>query len=268
MVSSPPFSATVPVTVTCAGVDPERCRQAAALATELGLPLAPAIVQGSGLWLVVSPDGLELRQAGRSAPGPVRVDFVSGPVAHRRRFGGGRGQPLARAVGLRQGRSPRVLDATAGLGRDAFVLATLGAEVALVERSPVIRALLRDGLERAAVVPELAPIVARMDLIGGDARDILQSMADHEAPEVIYLDPMYPERRKKALVKKEMRLFRLLAGDDADAGELLRLARRRARYRVVVKRPARGEHLAGMTPDASVRSPNTRYDLYVNRGME
>ena len=80
----------------------------------------------------------------------LRIDFVEGSVAHRLRFGGGRGQPLAKAMGLTDGRTPTMVDATAGLGRDAFLLASLGAQVTLIERSEKMHALLADGLARAA----------------------------------------------------------------------------------------------------------------------
>ena len=96
------------------------------------------------------------------------MDFVEGAVAHRRKFGGGRGQSIAKAVGLKSGAMPTVVDATAGLGRDAFVLASLGCKVTLIERSPVVAALLQDGLARAAQDPEIGPWVSeRMHLLQG-----------------------------------------------------------------------------------------------------
>ncbi len=99
------------------------------------------------------------------------VDFVGGAVGHRFRFGGGRGQALPRAAGLTGSATPRIVDATAGLGRDAFLLASLGAEVTLLERSPEVHALLADGIARASQAsPEFAAIVARMTLHLGDAR--------------------------------------------------------------------------------------------------
>ena len=79
----------------------------------------------------------------------IYVDFVEGELAHRRKFGGGKGQMIAKAVGLNKGFVPTILDATAGLGADAFVLASLGCEVKMIERSPLARLLLADGLERA-----------------------------------------------------------------------------------------------------------------------
>lgn len=240
-------------------------REAAqALALELGLPLAGNPPPQSGLLLECGGTGLVLRQLGDDAPGPVQVDFVSGRAAHRRRFGGGRGQPLARAIGLKQGRTPSVLDMTAGLGRDAFVLASLGCEVDMIERSPVIHALLRDGLYRAREDGETAPIAARMRLHQGDSLVLSEVALTLPRPQVVYLDPMYPHRRKSALVKKEMRLFQQLVGEDGDSAGLLVVARNTALQRVVVKRPAGAEPLAGCTPAYSISSPNTRYDVYLS----
>jgi 16S rRNA (guanine1516-N2)-methyltransferase len=151
----------------------------------------------------------------------VRVDFVEG-AAHRRLYGGGSGQMIAKA-GIAQGVRPRVLDATAGLGKDAFVLASLGCEMSLIERQPLIGALLEDGLARAAEDFDVAPIVARMKLLKGNSIEVMRNW-EGEPPQVIYLDPMFPHREKTALVKKEMRLFRPLVGDDPDAPALLEAA--------------------------------------------
>jgi 16S rRNA (guanine1516-N2)-methyltransferase len=217
--------------------------------------------------LVRTTHRLELRQGGPKAPGPVYVDFVAGKAAHRRQFGGGKKQPLARAVGLNKGFTPTVLDATAGLGRDSFVLATLGCEVRLLERSPIIAALLEDGLRRAQADDEVAAIASRMQVVNADAIRYLQTLITEDRPEVIYLDPMYPHRDKSALVKKEMRVFREIVGDDPDTAELLTAAIDCATARVVVKRPAKAEFLGGIEPHSSVQSPNTRYDLYIRRGL-
>lgn len=242
------------------------------LAARLGLPLAQLRPTGgegltnAALHLHVTATRLELREVGKRAAGPVYADFVSGRAEHRRRFGGGRDQPLARAVLLKtllKGGAPRILDATAGLGRDAFVLASLGAAVRLIERSVVVGALLENALERARVNPEVAPIAARMSLTVGDAAEVMAHLSAESRPEVVYLDPMYPHRDGKgALQKKEMRLFRLLVGEDADADALLEAALKCARKRVVVKRPRGAPPLTGRTPDAETESKNTRYDLY------
>lgn len=235
--------------------------RAKALAQRLGLPLADLGTPDADLLLVLTEGRLELREVG-TPTGAVYVDFVGGKVAHRRQYGGGKKQPLARAVGVKGGEAPHVLDATAGLGRDAFVLATLGCAVHLVERSEIIGALLEDGLTRARADPEVSPIAARMSLTVGDAAEVMRNLPNGEHPDVVYLDPMYPHSNKSALQKKEMRLFRELVGDDEDAAGLLEAARTRAKRRVVVKRPRGAPALGGEKPNADVRSKNTRYDLY------
>lgn len=217
--------------------------------------------------LQLGDDGLQLVELGPGAPGPVRVDFVEGAAAHRRLFGGGSGQMIAKAVGIQSGVRPQVLDATAGLGRDAFVLASLGCTVTLVERQPLIAALLEDGLARAARDPEVAPIVARMRLICGNAVEILQTWAE-TPPQVVYLDPMFPHRDKSALVKKEMRLFRPLVGDDLDAPALLAAALALASHRVVVKRPRKAPCIDAARPSHQLDGKSSRYDVYAKKALK
>lgn len=240
--------------------------QAMALAERLSLPLADDTPgQEDRLLLVVSTEGLTLRLNGSAAPGPVAVDFVHGKAAHRRRFGGGRNIPLARAIGLKGRKTPRVIDATAGLGRDAFVLATLGCSVTLVEQSPILHALLEDGLQRAALDAETRPITRRMTLVCADARNYLKELPASDRPDAVYLDPMYPHRDKSARVKKEMQLLQQLLGTDQHGAELLQVARRAIRQRVVVKRPSKAGWLGGEQPAFHLASPNTRYDVYLPR---
>ncbi|WP_371915311.1 class I SAM-dependent methyltransferase [Pseudomonas sp. PA27(2017)] len=226
-------------------------------AQHLGLPLEGE----AGYALQLGEAGLQLVELGPQAPGPVRVDFVEGAVAHRRQFGGGAGQMIAKAVGIAQGIRPRVLDATAGLGRDAFVLASLGCQVDLIERQPLIGALLEDGLQRAAADAEVASIVARMRLLQGNAIELMAGWQG-EAPQVIYLDPMFPHRDKSALVKKEMRLFRPFVGDDLDAPALLEAALKLASHRVVVKRPRKAPVIEGAKPGYALEGKSSRYDIY------
>ena len=234
---------------------------------------APGDIEGIAL-----PDGLRLQQSdnGLVLVGdekrygkPISVDFVAGKAAHRRRFGGGRGQLVAKACGLAKGVSPSIVDATAGLGRDAFVLASLGAHVLLIERVAAIAALLDDGLKRASRHSDTADIAARMTLRHGDAAQTLAEIvaSAHFAPQVIHLDPMFPHRDKSALVKKEMRLFRELAGDDDDAPRLLEAALDVATHRVVVKRPSKAPPIAGPAPQHTLEGKTSRYDMYVHRSL-
>ncbi len=231
------------------------------LAKRLSLPLTSLEFPGADLLLVWTEARLELREVG-APTGAVYVDFVGGKAAHRRRFGGGKKQPLARAVGLKADDAPHVLDATAGLGQDAWVLATLGCTVHLVERSPVVGALLEDGLRRAGQEPETSAVAAHMSLTVGQAAEVMRALPGAERPDVVYLDPMYPHGNKSALQKKEMRLFRILVGGDEDAAEVLDAALTCARKRAVVKRPRSAPTLGDRKPNAEVRSKNTRYDLY------
>ena len=235
---------------------------AAHWAGRLGLPLDGE----ADFALQLGAAGLQLVDLAPGAPGPVRVDFVSGAAAHRRQFGGGAGQMLARAVGLKPGIRPNVLDATAGLGRDAFVLASLGCPVTLIERQAIVAALLEDGLARAAAAPEVAPIAARLKLDAGDAIGLMRDWVG-EAPQVVYLDPMFPEREKSALVKKEMRIFRAFVGGDADTADLLAAALALATHRVVVKRPRRAPPIDGPAPSHALTGESSRFDVYARRSL-
>ncbi len=239
--------------------------RAAALADELGLPLAiedQPSDQTPELLLTVGADRLELRETRRGAVGPVFVDFVRGPTGFRRRSGLSRRQPIALAIGLRHGPAT-VVDATAGLAQDSFLLASLGCTVTAVERSPVLGALIRDGLQRAAAEgsPALTVVIDRITLMIADSRTVLASMPRSTAPDVVYIDPMYPPKKGAALPKKEMRICRRLVGDDRDAAELLTIARQVARRRIVIKRPRHAPPLAPQ-PLIQFTGKQVRYDVY------
>lgn len=246
--------------------------QAQTLAAELELVLLreadPDDDKDWSTLLILSQQGLALQQTGRKRPGPVMADFVSGAVAHRRMFGGGKGQLIAKACGLKSGISPSIADVTAGLGRDGFVLATLGCRMSLVERSGVVHALLRDGLERARDADELLPILSRIDLHHADGRQWLAGCAEEQRPDVVYVDPMFPHTDKSAQVKKEMLLFRDIIGADDDASELLAAALETARCRVVVKRPRKAPVIKGRAPSHQMPGKSCRYDIYALRKMD
>lgn len=267
------LTAKQPAHLALLAADPRDDLVAAALAERLGLPLLPtgsdpASCETVDAALVVSGDSLSLQQTGRGVPGPVAVDFGSAAMRHRRRSG--HNELLGRAVGVGKKRPLLVVDATAGLGRDSFVLADLGCEVTLCEREQVIAELLRAGMHVAAGRrdPWLDEVLGRMQLHPADARSL---PADRlRQADVIYLDPMFPQRGKSAAVKKEMALFQLLldrADTQEDADDLLGWALRQGAARVVVKRPPRATSLRGQQPSHSVAGKAVRYDVYVQRKL-
>lgn len=223
-------------------------------------------LQKQGFALLYEDLILKLKKLDEPKLGAIYVDFVGGAQAHRRKFGGGKGQAIAKAVGLKNGKLPTVLDATAGLGRDAFVLASLGCEVTLMERSPVVAALLEDGLDRAKLDHEIGPwVTQRMHLRWASSIDCIAAFSPQ--PEVIYLDPMFPHKQGKALVKKEMRIFQSLVGSDVDADDLLAPALQCASSRVVVKRPDYAPPLAGKEPSMAIKTKKNRFDVYVIKAL-
>lgn len=195
------------------------------------------------------------------ATGELYVDFVGGSVAHRHRFGGGRGQDLAKAMGLRAGKTPMIVDATAGLGRDSFLLASLGAQVIMIERSKKMHSLLALGMKRAAKEGgELREIIDRMTLLKGDAKDFLPELSG----EAILIDPMHPPRKNSALVKRELRQVREIVGTDDDAVDLVRVALKHARNRVVLKWPAKADPIGGIRACShQILGKSTRYDVFM-----
>jgi len=269
MVNPIDAGATVDCALLYSSTESNLQTNAETLAGQLGLPCYAAESVDSPqaeLHLLWDETGLSLQQTGKGSPGPVRVDFVAGTMNHRRHHGGGFGEMVAKAVGVKASKPVTVLDCTAGLGRDAFILASLGCEVTLLERTPIVAALLADGLLRGAESAEVAPVIARMQLLQQAAGDYLQRQlaAGATRPDVVYLDPMFPTRKKSALVKKEMRLFHALVGDDADAAELFPLALQLAGKRVVVKRPKQSPLLhPDFKPHHSLTGKANRFDVYM-----
>lgn len=214
--------------------------------------------RGFAFELAEGAHGLQLRALHHPRFAPLEVDWTGS--AQCRRIAAGRNQLLARAVGLHKLREQTVLDATAGLGRDAFTLAALGAEVTLVERQPLLATLLRDARERTLADPQWHDAARRIQIVEADAATVL---AGGQHWDVVHLDPMYPHRGKQALPQKEMQLLRELCGSDADAGALLLPALAACRRRVVVKRPAHAPFLADRPPSFQLKGTQARYDVYV-----
>jgi 16S rRNA (guanine1516-N2)-methyltransferase len=231
------------------------------LAADLGLSLVNKLPAEAAFMLMIDQHGVSITRTATTHQ-PLRVNFTSPSMNYRRRFGGGRGQAIARAVGLKGGSKPRVLDATAGLGRDSFILASLGCSVTLIERHIIVAALLSDGLHRGSGQEEISPVIKRMSLNVTDAQNWI-SDHDGEGIDVIYIDPMFPPRTKSALVKGDMQLLHDLVGVDEDVELLLSTALRSNASRVVVKRPKRSANVAGFTPGFVLQGKSSRFDVYI-----
>lgn len=235
---------------------------AAEIANRWGLNCGHEEITDSEYVLYLTAERLELRSGGAQY-GPVFVDFSAGKTDYRRLHGGGKNQLIAKAVGIKKGKQPTILDATAGFAQDAFVFACLGSTVTLVERSPVIAALLEDGIKRAQSHAEIGTMMReRMHLVHADAINYMDGLQEKMLPDVIFLDPMYPERNASALVKKEMRVFRDIVGKDTDANALLPMAIKKAKNRVVVKRPDYAKWLNDLKPSIEMKSKKHRFDIY------
>jgi len=231
----------------------------------LQLPQLDSLQADTDWHLCVADGALVLRSCLLAKQGDILVDFASAAATHRRKFGGGKSEDIVKAVGLNKKPGLTVLDATAGLARDAFVLASQGAQMVLLERNPAVAALLTDGIRRAAQHPALSDwLPERLTLRCVPAvTGLVAAAVAGEAIDVVYLDPMYPAREKSALVKKEMRAFHDVVGSDGDADALLAPALALAKHRVVVKRPAYAGFLAAQTPTMSISGKNNRFDVYV-----
>lgn len=235
------------------------------LAEKLALPFCyPMHKCVTPFALVYSQKGLMLYQC-TGTKKPIRllfVDFVNGKNGYRLINDRSIKQPLARAVGVKSGFRPTVLDATAGLGGDAFVLASIGCLVSMSERSQIMATLLADGLERAAGETITSTIVHNnLQLYQSDGISIL---TDAQQPfYTVYLDPMYPHRKNSALNKQSMRVIRNLVGDDTDAETLFTVALKTAANRVVVKRPEKAPTLSKLKPSHVILMKNSRFDVYL-----
>ena len=251
------------VTVPVIALNEQLIEAARELSQKWGLEFRSSPGNESDYTLCLTPERLELRSSS-NRQGPVFVDFTKGAVAYRHKHGGGRKQHLAVAAGFKKNALPSILDATAGFARDAFVFASLGSRVTLLERSPVVAALLEDGIRRAALDQHFSELMSegRFDLNYVNAIDFISMLTEEKLPDVIYIDPMYPKSKKSASVKKEMAVFRDIIGQDIDADALLAVSLKKARKRVVVKRPDYAPCLNDLKPDMDIKMSKHRFDVY------
>ena len=236
-----------------------------------------------GLGLIRDENGLALM----SGDQVLRGDFTK--MLHRVKHNSISHELLVKAAKIKGADGPRTaIDATAGLGEDSLLLAAAGFHVKMYERNPVIFELLSDALRRAAEVPELADIVARMEVFNEDSVEVMKKLAaelcridvtsDGVAaepacgnaaepampPDIILLDPMFPERQKSALVKKKLQMIQKLEIPCDDEEEILFAAMSARPKKLIVKRPPKGPFLAGVKPDYSNKGKAVRYDCFVS----
>ena len=190
----------------------------------------------------------------------LAFDFIEGEVGFRVARVSKSNEVIAKAIGCKPHYRPRVLDATAGMGRDSLIMASLGCQVTMLERNPAIYQLLNNALLQFQKHDEYRQLPGKLSLISANSIESDWLSTDFD---VVYLDPMFPERKKSALVKKEMRLFKLLAGDDPDADQLMQRALASKAKRVVVKRPKGAPLLADKKPSHEIVAKKFRYDVYL-----
>jgi 16S rRNA (guanine1516-N2)-methyltransferase len=191
--------------------------------------------------------------------GELHLDFIHDLKNYARKSHRGKNELIAKALGF-QKKGMSVFDATLGLGQDAWFLSQLGAKVVGCERSPQVFLLLKDALRRA----KEAGAENQMEIVFGDSAKVVTELKN--VPDAIYMDPMFPEKKKSALPRKEMRIFKKWVGEDQDAGALLKTCLQSGADRVVVKRPLKAEPLL---PQVVHRFAGTtvRYDLYSPRSQ-
>lgn len=233
-------------------------QKARQLAEKLNLPLLSTPEQTYDYVLICTPNYLGLQTRGQK---PFYIDFLGAKLLYRCQHASLKKELLARAIGAHPRENPRIIDTTAGLGRDSFMLAYLGFHITMIERSPILHALLEDAMIRAKLDPAIAKVIARMQLVNADSIDWLTT-----APiaDIIYLDPMFPERKKSASVKKEMALLQDLLEKDENTEILFRMALTCAKLRVVVKRPRLAESISNQKPGFSLIGKSSRFDVYIN----
>lgn len=226
----------------------------------IGRPNFPLTIDYDYL-LLVTPHYLGLQKISARTFRPFYIDFTSGTMLYRLRKATLHNELIARAMGKKPKDNPLIIDATAGLGRDSFILAALGFQVTMLERSPILYLLLKDGLDRAGKIQEFSGIVQHLTLICDDAKKWLQHTS--QKPQIIYLDPMFPERKKSASVKKDMQILQDLLGKDHDSEALFSIAKSCASERIVVKRPQFAPNIKEIAPNYSLSGKNNRFDIYL-----
>ncbi len=169
----------------------------------------------------------------------------------------GKQHDVCRAVGLNKFSNLTILDATAGLARDAFIFAKLGAHVTMLERHPTLIEHIKTALNEL----EDTALKQLLCFTPADAIEHLQSLETKY--DVIYLDPMFADKDKRAKVKKDMQYLQEIVGENPDADQLLAAALPHANKRIVVKRHKLSPLLNQQQPHHQIIGKSTRYDVYL-----
>lgn len=226
--------------------------RAETLATHYGLTITAKLEASEVCQLVVMPHHIECRMPGLAKP--LRIDLAQGKAKYRSQPAWD--HPLVRSVGVKA--PATVLDLTAGLGDDAFLLASLNYQVVMLERHPVVAILLADALQRL----QQHPVNLQLSLHHIEAKDYLEHITIK--PEIIIYDPMFPkQKRHQAKVKKGMQVLQHLVTYDNDTEEIFQLSLACAQKRVIVKRPKSAPPIAHKTPSFAITTRNFRFDGYV-----
>jgi len=222
---------------------------------------------GIKVWAEVDRNQIYLRLPFWPSRARLSIDFSTGKLGYRQAQVKQNSELLKKATGIQSGRAFKLLDATAGMGTDSVMLAALGFRVTALERQSLLAMMLREALQRASTEPDSAEYLNNLEFVNADALVWLNQNKSRQY-DVIYLDPMFPERSKSAQVKKPMQLLQVLLEEDSlDEHALLKLAIESAIYRVVVKRPVRAPCMADLKPSHQITGSNIRFDIYAIRSM-
>ncbi len=224
------------------------------LKERLGVEASTKLLEG--IHLRLSSEGLFLEDGELSMQGDFRENIKRLTHANLTH------ELLVKTAKLKDIEQPHLIDATAGMGEDSLLLAAAGFNVELYESDKVIASLLEDTIERALLIPELNEAVSRMHLHIEDSIEAMKHLAFK--PDVVLLDPMFPERKKSGLIKKKFQLMQQLEKPCSNEEELLNAAFMSKPRKIVIKRPAKGPFLAGKKPSYSVDGKAIRYDCIIN----
>ena len=190
----------------------------------------------------------------------LHLDFTTGKIGFRLKDANQQHEKLRKVLQLNKHPQPRVLDMTAGCGADMMIMAALGCTVVALERQPDVYHALNRALMAAQADPELSLIASRVTLHHLDAQTFVASSAKDF--DILYIDPMFSDKSRKAQVNRNMQLLQQLVGDDEDSDNLLTLAFQLAPRRIIVKRPKYAPALNGPAPTIIFDLKSCRYDVY------